>query len=76
MISLSLPRIEMISLSHNNLSGIVPLSVFCSVFGFSSFSLKVVKLRFNKFTGIGEFEIGCLCSLRKLKLQGKLMFNI
>ncbi|MCD7449425.1 hypothetical protein HAX54_052131 [Datura stramonium] len=65
----ALPKLQVISLSHNNLSGSLPASLFCNVSIYSP-SLRIVQLGFNAFTNIVKQESSkCFSSLQILDLQ-------
>lgn len=65
----ALPKLQVVSLSHNNLSGSLPLSLFCNVSD-SPPSVRVVQLGFNDFTEIGlPTSVMCLSAMQVLDLH-------
>jgi Leucine-rich repeat (LRR) protein len=60
----SIPKLEVLSLSRNELSGTIPASIICGV------SLRIVKLGFNAFTGIDPPSNGsCFSNLEVLDIH-------
>ncbi|MFS8030142.1 putative non-specific serine/threonine protein kinase [Helianthus anomalus] len=65
----SLPKLQVISLSNNNLTGLIPASMFCNV-SVDKPSIRNVQLRFTAFTDIVPPVSGkCFSVLQVLDLQ-------
>jgi Leucine-rich repeat (LRR) protein len=65
----ALPMLQVMPLSHNNLTGSIPASVFCNV-SFHAPSLRIVQLGFNGFTDFVGFETNtCFSVVQVLDIQ-------
>lgn len=65
----TIPKLQLLSLTGNNLSGSIPFSLFCNG-SVDSSSLRFVGLGFNSFTGISEPPSWkCITSLEVLDLH-------
>lgn len=70
----ALPKLQVVSLSKNNLSGPLSSSLFCSSSAASQSSLRIVQVAFNELTDIVGPERGpCYSSLKILDLQQNFM---